>query len=482
MKKTIKFKIIASFCSMLVLLLISQIIFNTFFSRNFFVNQSENEVLDLFYEIKNSYSDNIEDIYYLIESNGDISGVSVQIFSQNNLIYSSEELFNLMNNNRPVANIDHSFIFEDFSETPTSEFTDNQDALGQSIAVYGKFIYEETEIYVVITRALESIDASMNVFTKSSILISCIILPIGIFLIFKIGESLAKPIKNIENVSDKLAKLDFTDIADENISTFEIANLAKSINSMSSQLEKSMNELQCANIKLQEDIEYQMKIDSSRKQFIANISHEMKTPLALLQIYCENLKNNVDEIDKDEYCTIIIEETQRLNNIVKDMLNVSSIENGLAKVKKENFSISQSLQNVIYTLNPMFSDIELKVNIQENINIHGDKNQIEEAMRNYIINAISHLKENGILEISLIKENNDVVFTVYNQGENITETDLEDIWDSFYKSDKSRTRKFSSNAGLGLYIVKLIIKNHNGKYLVQNKEDGVQFSFKIKVI
>lgn len=486
MKQSITTKIILSFLLLISMLLLGQILFNKFFAVEYSIKENKTELENLFYKIQESYSDEFEVLYDLTEEEDSVKGFSIQIFSSDTLIYSSKNFLELFNNS-PILKPNTmpeiiGFSTSEFSITPKAVSIELDDQSGQTLVVNGKFLYEDEYRYVSITKSVESIEASISLFTRSSIIISGIILLIGIIVIIIIARGISLPIKNIETVSQKLSELDFSYKADENTSLKELSSLATSINSMSYSLYSAMYQLKNANMKLQEDIEYQRKMEENRKQFIANVSHEMKTPLALLQLYCENLRNCVDDIDKDEYCEIIVEESQRLDTIVKDMLNVSSIENGFAKIRKEEFHISESCKNIVLTMSPLFQGINLKIDVMPGLRCLGDKKQLEEAMRNYIVNAISHTPENGNIIITLEKEQGKIIFSVYNDGENIPEKELKHIWESFYKSDKSRTRSSSGNAGLGLYIVKIIVENHLGEYSVKNVEKGVVFSFNITTL
>ncbi len=481
-KVSIKTKVIFSFCLLIVLMLIGQIIFNIYFSKEFFLAENKNDLESLFNEIKTSYSDDPEMLSALTEEGDLINGFSIQIFSDESMIYTSRNSPNIVQGIRFDKIVIQSLLKElEFSQIPVAKEMPSNDEQRQMLFISGMFEYNDESRYVIISKQVKSIDESISVFTRSSIYISIIILLVGIVVIFILARQISKPIYNIEKVSKKLSDLDFSYYANEKSSIKELSSLAISINSMSLQLEKNMTDLQKANVKLVEDIEYQKKLEANRKQFIANISHEMKTPLALLQLYSENLLSDIAEIDRDEYVNIIIEETLRLDLIVKDMLNISSVENGLAKVRKEVFNLSDSVKNFTSNMLPLLSDFDITIDIEPQIEVFADQKQIEEAMRNYINNAISHTENGKKIVVSLKKSYHDVIFSVYNEGERIEHEDIENIWESFYKSDKARTRNSSSNAGLGLYIVRLVCENHEGKYKVENKESGVEFSLALTI-
>ncbi|MFI3173215.1 MAG: HAMP domain-containing sensor histidine kinase [Eubacteriales bacterium] len=490
--KTIKSKIIASFIFLTLILVCAQVIFNLFFAKTYFMGWNEAQLENFFCEIKDSYSDEEAVLYDLTERAGYVQGYLVQVFTEEELIYSTLTLVNNVegsegtegqrgvppDNQIPRIQLNVS----DFDWEPTVLEVENpNNSSDSSLILRGKLLYENEERYIVITTSVEAIDNSIQMFTISSASIAMVVLLIGIIMIIIMARSITKPIKNMELVSRKMARLDFSDAVEEEVDTLELSSLANSINSMSKQLQTSISELKEANEKLQEDVDYQKNVDTMRRQFIANVSHEMKTPLALLQIYCENLKLNIEGIDRTEYCDIIIEETGRLDSMVKDMLNVSTIENGLIQIEKNHFNLSESVNALLVTMFPLLEEYDLKADIANEISLYGDKKHIEEAMRNFIMNATTHTNKGERIHITLEHRQNNAIFTVYNKGTQIEDNDIEHIWESFYKTDKARTRTSESNAGLGLYIVKAIVENHKGEYGVENKDTGVEFWLSLPV-
>lgn len=481
MKISIKTQIIISVCSLVILLMGAQIIFNLYYSKQYFIYQNKNDLVEFYNNIQSSYSDDTEILYELTMEEDLINGFSVQIFSDTQVIYSSRTVGGANSGMAPPG----STIYlntSGFSSNPQANLI-SQDGVGEEyIVLQGKFEYEGETRYVLLSKTVESIDASVEMFTKTSIYISLGVLLVGCFVIMFMAKKISTPVKNMEEVSTRLSNLEFDFRANENTGLIELNNLAKSMNSMSLQLDQTLTDLEQANNQLLKDIEYQKKVEELRKQLIANISHEMKTPLFLLQLYCDNLKNNVNTTSKEEYCDIVIQESQRLDGIVQDMLKISTIENELMQYDKKTFDLSNSTQQVLTTLKPILDDFITHLEIDEDIMVSGDQKQIEEAMRNYIMNAITHTSKGNIIEIHLNKREDEVCFFVYNEGNQIEPKDIEQIWDSFYKSDESRTRKISTNAGLGLYIVRIIINNHNGTYHVENIKKGVKFSFHLPLV
>ena len=462
----IKTVIIMSFCILFAGLMSFQIFFNVFLSKNMMIHKNENELKELFSIMNDNYTDDMDYMYNLIENKTYSNEFSYNIFSNKGLIFSTKPIGAF----RPNSS---GFDFNKYTDTPTVTIVNQDKTKGNLLVLQGRITYNNEYRYISITKYVHSIDKSVSLFTLASIIISIFVFLIGIVIVIIISNRISKPIKNIEKTAREISKLNFESIADENVNLQEINNLAKSINSMSIQLEDNIS-------KLNKELEYQKQIDINRKQFVANVSHEMKTPLALLQVYVENLMLDIDGIDKTEYYDTILSETRRLDDIVKDMLKISAIENDVAKSNMENINLSLLCKNLFDSMSILFEELTVKIDIDEYIYVYADEKQISEVIRNYINNAITHAKSE--VTISLKAINKQAIFTIYNDGESIDNEDLVHIWDSLYKVDKSRKRRVGENIGQGLYYVKLIIDKHNGKYQAKNVKNGVEFSFHLTTI
>ncbi|MTI47368.1 sensor histidine kinase [Sporosalibacterium faouarense] len=305
---------------------------------------------------------------------------------------------------------------------------------------------------------------------------------IGGIISFYFSKKFTKPIVELNRITKDIANLDFSKKSDIR-SEDEIGELAENINVLSFKLDNTINNLNLANTKLQEDIEKERRIDKMRKEFISNVSHELKTPISLIKGYSEGLKDNVAE-DKESrgfYCDVIIDEASKMDNLVKDLLHLSKIESGHLDLKEQSFDICKLTNEVLMKYEPIFQEkaINLKANGFKAVNVMGDKGKIERVLKNYINNAIDHTINEKDIIVGIYEEMEEVKVSVFNTGKTIPEEEIDNLWDSFYKLDKARSRKYGGT-GLGLAIVKGIIKLHDGKLGVDNKKNGVEFWFKIK--
>jgi len=484
MKKTIKSKIII-FVGLIILLVVTlQIVFNVFLAKPYFMAEKSKKMEQLFTDIKQKYISNEIDLSTIIHQYEESDNLKVVIINQTpEMIYgSSQDDFNFWKK----PNIKMTKVKEqiEFSEDPSPVLQKNYRTDDESLMLSGIINSDSEKLHVIIYSSISGVEQSARVLTIFSVYISVICLIIGGIAAYIFSNKLSKPIKKINEVAKNVAKLNFEQKADENLSDDEIGSLAKNINIMSDTLSQMILELTETNTALQKDVDYQKQIDKMRKEFIANVSHELKTPLSLLIGYSEMLKNDIEGIDKKFYYDVIIDEGHKMNCLVKSLLDISSIENNLTNLSFEEIDLSELTKWLTSKSDVLFSknQVVCKTDIQGNCFIKGDKMHIEQAMKNFIQNAISHTNANGYVKISVLKEQENVMFSVFNQGENIEAEHLNKIWDSFYRSDEARTRNEENNVGLGLYIVKTIVNAHGGQYGVKNHDNGVEFWFSLKSI
>ena len=220
-----------------------------------------------------------------------------------------------------------------------------------------------------------------------------------------------------------------------------------------------------------------------RKEFLNNVSHELKTPIALIAGYAEGLKDNIaeDKESRDFYCDVIIDESSKMNNMVRKLLTLNQLEFGNDQVTMERFDITQLVKGVISGMKLLIEDkgASVTINTDEPVYVWGDEFKIEEVVTNYMSNALNHLDYDKKIDVRIIRENGLVRVSVFNTGNPIPEGDIDKIWDKFYKVDKARTREYGGS-GIGLSIVKAIMESHNQQCGVKNYEDGVQFWFTLE--
>lgn len=255
---------------------------------------------------------------------------------------------------------------------------------------------------------------------------------------------------------------------------------------MSDTLEKTIKQLRSSNIELEKDIEEKSRTDEMRKQFISDVSHELKTPIALIQGYAEGLVENVteDEESRKFYAEVILDEANKMDILVKKLLELMKLEYGKSAFNLTRFNISELIQEVLRKSKKMFEEEDIYVEFDdEPVYVEADEFYAEQVFTNYLTNATKNItKINGKKELKIeyeIREDK-LRIKVFNTGENIETEDLSRIWNRFYKVDTSRNRE-KGGTGIGLALVKAIMTNTNNKYGVENKEDGVEFYFEVNL-
>lgn len=324
---------------------------------------------------------------------------------------------------------------------------------------------------------------------KDSALISNVFyLYIGLFTIFSssvviwfISRHITRPLQQLSELSKEMANLNF-DAKYTSTSEDEIGVLGNNLNRMSGELEKTISELRTANNELQKDIEKKEQIDEMRKEFLSNVSHELKTPIALIQGYAEGLQEciNDDQESREFYCDVIIDEAAKMNNMVKKLLSLNQLEFGNDTVNMERFDLTELVKGVVQSAQLLASQKEAEIRFlqEEPISVWGDEFKIEEVVTNYVSNALNHVDFEKKIEIKAVKRGDVVRLSVFNTGARIPEEDLDKIWIKFYKVDKARTREYGGS-GIGLSIVKAIMDSMNQKCGVINYENGVEFWFEL---
>ncbi len=413
------------------------------------VLQDENEV---YVTNKNFVSDfgTINDITYDIE---------YSIFNKTDIMYSRENI-----NMRKMVNRNNGFSYflvdstlengnKLYIRTPVAP-------IQESVALSNRFIY---------------------VLGFAAIILG------GIAIIF-ITERFTKPIEELNDIANEMAKLNFKRKYRINDSEDEIDELGKSINTLSDKLEETINQLKINNSELEKDIEAKSKIDEMRKQFISDVSHELKTPIALIQGYAEGLVENVttDEESRKFYTEVILDEANKMDKLVKRLLELMKLEYEDRKFNDEKFDIVELINSVVKNSKVVLEEQKINVDFQEEnpIYVFADDFYIEQVITNYFTNAIKNVEEiDKVKEIKIsVKKSKEIGkyrVSVFNTGKKIDEENLNRIWTRFYKVDTSRTRS-KGGTGIGLALVKAIMTKYNNAYGVKNKKNGVEFYFDIQ--
>lgn len=336
---------------------------------------------------------------------------------------------------------------------------------------------------ILMRSALESIRESAVISNRFLAFAGVLAVVVSCIVTFFVSKSITNPIRELSTISDQMAHLDFdARYARKRKRKNEIDELGEHVNRLADTLENTISELKSANIALQRDIEEKIQIDEMRQEFLSNVSHELKTPLAVVSGYAEGLKEcvNDDPQSRDYYCEVILDEAKKMTGMVKQLMSLNQLEFGQEKLSIQRFDLTELVQGVLQKVSILLENNEISMDFSEKnpMYVWGDEFKIEEVLTNYISNAIHHAKRERQIRIYFTKKEQCVRVHVFNTGDAIPEKSLPEIWTKFYKVDKARTREYGGT-GIGLSIVKAIMESHKQNYGVQNHENGVEFWFEL---
>lgn len=494
MKKSIRYKLFIATNALVIFFVLFFWLLNTQFLEEYYMSEKKDRLIKNSSKINEIYEGNPVDIALELEMFENATGANILIVnSKGKPKYST--FSRIINENRFVQG---EFYKENGKPMPgKNKEVNSNDLKGSSTEQQTYFkIQKDTELkidfltmitvlktgdFLIVRTSMPAIAENASIANRFMMFTGIIVIILGSIWSYLFSRKFTSPILELNKITENMAKLNFSEISNIK-SEDEIGELSKNINFLSNKLDDTISELNKRNQNLMEDIERERKIDEMRKEFVSNVSHELKTPIALIQGYAEGLKSNVieDEESKEFYCDVIMNESARMNQLVKDLLNLSQIESGYYEIEKNVFDISSMITSVLSKFKAVFEqkEVNLQVLKDENVLVYADMVRIEQVIINYINNAVNHVDDKKIISVTVKSIEDKVRVFVYNSGETIPEESLDKIWTSFYKVDKARTRSYGGS-GLGLSIVKGIQELHQNGYGVTNEENGVIFWFDI---
>lgn len=343
--------------------------------------------------------------------------------------------------------------------------------------VYGCRLKSGNSLEILIPK--ESMETSSYLTIRFLLIISIAAVIFSVPVAIMFSRRFTDPLLRITKVTKNMANLDFTQKCYVD-SDDEIGDLSKSINALSDSLNLALEDLRDKNIRLEQDIEKERELDQQRKDLISNLSHELKTPIAIIQGFAEGLQMNVhdDPERREEYCRIIIDESNKMNKMVLELLQLSKYEHGQTEFNRDRINITKLIEGILNNYQIKLAENGIKVYnlFEKELFVNGDVFKIEQVINNYLNNAISHTKPGGEIKVGVEELDSFYRISVFNTGEHIDKSDLPKIWNNFYRVDKAHKRE-QNRVGLGLSIVKAIQDMHGCAYGVENVTGGVRFWF-----
>ncbi len=487
MKNSIKKQMIIVFVGLILCVLLSLFVINIRFLEPYYIHNKENEFLNLYEDLQQAVDTNMlteegtfkdivelaekSNISFLIRDNNS-QGVITNVHDMDRL---KQQLMGYLLNQIQKQN-------KILAETDTYQIGQSMDPLNRNeyIEMWGTF---DDGSQFLLRSPLESIKESAAVSSRFLLQVGMIALIVCVVLIWYFSKRLTEPILELASISNRMADLDF-EAKYASGGEDEIGLLGANFNRMSEKLESTISELKRANNSLQKDIERKEKLEIMRTEFLGNVSHELKTPIALIQGYAEGLKEGVsdDPESREFYCDVIMDEAQKMNRMVQNLLALNQLEFGSEELVFERFDLVKVIEGVLQSMEILIRQKEVKIlfDQKESVYVWADEFKAEQVVRNYIGNALNHVAGENVIDIKIRVENGKARTTVFNTGVPIPEEDLSHIWEKFYKVDKAHTREYGGN-GIGLSIVKAIMESFCQKYGVKNYNNGVEFFMELDV-
>ena len=486
-KHSIKRQMITVFAGMIICLLAILLIINVKFLEPYYIRNKEMQFIHVYEELriaveKNTIEkDEVQDELHVLCEKNNISYIVLDMDNE-------KLITNVHDTNMLKQQLSGYLLNQAQKNGKVLDSTDNYQLMrtqdpwnqGEYIEMWGQL---DDNVKFLIRSPVESIRESVTLSNRFLIYVGAGALIICIALVWFFSRRITKPIQELAALSDRMADLDF-EAKYTSGGNNEIGELGDNFNRMSEKLEKAISELKQANNSLQQDIEQKEKMEQMRTEFMGNVSHELKTPIALIQGYAEGLKEGVndDPESRDFYCDVIMDEAGKMNRMVKNLMTLNQLEFGNDKVEFERFDLTELIHGVLHSMDILSQQKDVQVIFREEnpVYVWGDEFKIEQVVRNYVSNAYNHVNDEKVIEVKILKEDGLAKVTVFNTGKPIPEEDVPRIWDKFYKVDKAHTREYGGN-GIGLSIVKAIMESMHQQYGVKNYDNGVEFWFTLDV-
>lgn len=326
--------------------------------------------------------------------------------------------------------------------------------------------------YFLIKTPVSSIMDSLTTINQFSYFSFILCICLGIILINTLSNIITYPIEKLSSISKKMSNFDFSELHTSS-KLKEVDELGNTLNHLSLSLNHTMNELKEANAKLEKDIEEKIHIDDMRKEFISNVSHELKTPIAIIQGYAEVLNECESDEDRDFYCGVIVDEAHKMDTMVKQLIELNKLEFGMDDSVITNVQLNKLIEKVVKNLDVLAPDIDFQIISKENVYVLFDEFKLEQIITNYLTNAIHYVDDRKQIRIR-IEDGDKVKLSIFNTGTHISDDNLKRIWEKFYKIDKARTRSYGGS-GIGLSIISAIMRKYGEDFGCENVQDGVEF-------
>lgn len=460
-KKGLKFKMWIYFVIFAVAIMLTLWLLQIVFLNSYYESMKINEIRRIGNSLVEEYdTEGFEDLLY---STSLSEGIVIQILDKDGRLIYPLNLIDIIRQPR----LDYRLFAEFITNLAQSEedytiYTREDIRLDNPTLIYGAILDndEGSNYFLYINSIMQPIDSTVNVLKNQLIIVTAISLGLALVLSYWIAKRLTRPIENITESAKTLAQGDYS-VEFQKGDYTEIDNLADTLNYATEELSKT---------------------EELRKDLIANVSHDLRTPLTLIKSYGEMIRDisGNDEEKRNKHVKTIIDEADRLSRLVNALLDLSKAQSGIEKMKFKPFNIKKTTESVLKGFNYFIDNEGFKftLNSSENVYAHGDEEKIEQVIYNLVNNAVDYSQDEKDIVINIKSNEESILFEVIDKGIGISDEDLENIWDRYYKIDNSHRR--SRGTGIGLSIVKSILIAHNAQYGVESEVGkGSRFYFEL---
>lgn len=459
----IRWKIFFLMFSVVLMIIFGLMVTNTIYLEKFYIKNKKEKLVELGHIL-------IDPKYVIDFQNLEMhSNVAI-------LIKKTDELYKL----ESEAVVPREEIEEIVTQLAKNEYVFKEmtllDYRGKVLILFMPYMKDR---YIEIITPLSFIQEGLEISTRYHLLIIMLALIIGSSMSFIFSKKMTDPILELKEITQRISLLDFN-VKFEKESRDEIGELGYAINKMGGTLEKNIDEINKVNRKLMEEIENEKRLENLRKEFIASVSHELKTPIAIIQGYAQGLMENIAETEEDRnfYCEIIVEESLKMDSLVKELLLITQMESGYFKIQKEEVNLYQMIKDIIDKY--ITKDKKIKYIGDKDVFVYCDEKYIDRVLENLVVNALKYSTGDREITIKVEDQQDKYRVIISNESENLSEDDLENIWTPFYRVDKARDR---DGHGLGLAIVRGILEKHKsalGVYITE--KNIINFWFELEKI
>ena len=492
MNRSIKRQIATTFIGLVVAIMLISTLINSQFLGRYYISYKQSTLIDVYENMQqavkhngSSYENMAEELSEVVE----VGNIAFVIMSGN-----GQHLITSTSNDRQTEEMRSQLMGyllninqgkgELLKEKENYQIRSAEDVINgdEYIEMWG---YLTDGSAFILRTPLESIRESVALSNRFLMYIMLAMALIGCVFVWYFSKRIANPILELASISKRMADLDFQAKYTSGGKN-EIGVLGENFNIMSEKLEQTVSELKSANYEMQKDIEKKEKMETMRTEFIGNVSHELKTPIALIQGYAEGLKEGISDDPESRafYCDVIMDEAAKMNKMVQNLLTLNQLELGQEEVSFQRFNVVDLIQGIVQSCEILVQQKEADVRLDTSVPVYvwSDEWKVEQVFRNYFSNALNHLENEKVIDIrvSVDEEKGTARISVFNTGKQIPKEDIDQIWNKFYKVDKAHTREYGGN-GIGLSIVKAIMESFRKEYGVINYNNGVAFWFEVDV-